>query len=697
MFQLPSLDFFMLPEAVSVVAVCAVAIGLLMQRCRFSAQAKIWDESLSLIGHGLILFDQNKKLLRVNRQALDFLPLFQDVSGGDYKLPDFLDYLFDHSIEAEESLAKAMDRVLEDIPHNGFRDVISTELGLVLAVEVQKTPKGLTVVTVVDLQRYQRQEETFMRLNRSNYQLFQAVEATSNGIVVSDAKLKSCDIIFANKAFGIMTGLESRELVGQSLRDWFRSFCGDAEFKKLSRALDEPKNADVDVSMASDDGGLRWYNIKLTPVFDELAELDLFICIFTETTELKIREAEFFQSKKLEALGQLAAGVAHDFNNVLSIVDGYARMTSKNLGKADVAKSYLEKITVASARGAALTRQMLAFSRHKVVSERIIDMVEVLEEQEALLEPLLGAGIKLSVRNNTGAYLPIECSQDALAQIVMNLCVNARDAMPEGGKLSIETGKASLEELPENMPDKNYIYGYAYLRVKDTGCGMNDEVITRIFDPFYTTKQQGQGTGLGLSMVYGLVKEAGGYIDVASSVGQGTVFTIFLPLSDKEPSKKIEGSAADVGSLQLKGYTALVAEDEEGLLEIVSDMLEQLGMTVLRARNGNEALLKQDEYEGDIDLLLTDVIMPELNGVKLAELFQCERPEAKMIFMSGYPAGSREAKMELPALPEKALFVAKPFNYDDLALLVYHRLCDDKEKGPGSFAGFTTDHWETAH
>ena len=187
----------------------------------------------------------------------------------------------------------------------------------------------------------------------------------------------------------------------------------------------------------------------------------------------------------------------------------------------------------------------------------------------------------------------------------------------------------------------------------------------------------------------------GGHIEVVSEVGQGTTFTVFLPLSDKEPGKKASGSLEDVSSLRLEGYTALVAEDEEGLLETVTDMLEKMGMKVIGACNGNDALLKQDEYEGEIDLLLTDVIMPELNGVKLAQLFKSLRPEAKIIFMSGYPAGSRESNVDLPDLPEDALFVAKPFNYDELARLIYGKLIGGEQSDMKDQSGITTAHWET--
>ena len=685
-------SWFLSPDITLLAVLLFAAAVILVQRRKITAQIDIWKDSMDSPGYGLVLFDQDEILLRANTQAFAALPFLQEKIGSKYGLPDFLNYLFDASVEIEESLSKAVDRAAEKIFNQGFRDVIRTEDGRVFAVEVQKTPKGLTVVIMVDLESYQQQEKHYSTLSRTNYQLLQAVQATANPIVVSDAKGVNHDIIFSNKAFSELAELESEELVDVSLKDWFYSFCRDEVYETLLTALEAGEDADVDVSVPGVDQSVRWYNIKLTPVMDERGELDLFVSVFTDTTELKMREAEFFQSKKLEALGQLAAGVAHDFNNVLSIVNGYARMTAQNLGDHEKVGTYLDKISAASERGAALTKQMLTFSRHKVVMERVINMPEAVGEQEALLMPLLGAGIKLKIESAEN-YLPVECSLDALGQILMNLCVNARDAMPKGGTLSVEVGQASY--LPDTMADKSNPHGYAFLSVQDTGTGMKKEVMERIFDPFYTTKQQGQGTGLGLSMVYGLVQEMGGHIEVVSEVGQGTTFTVFLPLSDKEPGKKASGSLEDVSSLRLEGYTALVAEDEEGLLETVTDMLEKMGMKVIGACNGNDALLKQDEYEGEIDLLLTDVIMPELNGVKLAQLFKSLRPEAKIIFMSGYPAGSRESNVDLPDLPEDALFVAKPFNYDELARLIYGKLIGGEQSDMKDQSGITTAHWET--
>lgn len=383
------------------------------------------------------------------------------------------------------------------------------------------------------------------------------------------------------------------------------------------------------------------------------------VIYLTDITEVKNKETQLFQAQKLEALGQLAGGVAHDFNNVLSIIDGYARMAQNYVEpEEEQLSSYLSRIRQASQRGAGLTRQLLLFGRHKIAEESVIDVERMIYDQERLLQPLLDSAVSLVIKTESGLF--IDCMPDGLAQIIMNLVINARDAMPEGGTITVSTSKTDDETM--------------LLSVTDTGVGMDPKIVARIFDPFFTTKDQGKGTGLGLSMVYGLVQDMNGKIDVDSRLGEGTSINITLPLSEKGVDKAIVETGDNDAGLRFEGYTALVAEDEPDLLNIVCDYLETLGMEVIKASNGAEALMKQDDFEGDIDFLLTDVVMPELNGVKLAELFQAVREETKIIFMSGFPGNGRLARIEIP---EDAVLLAKPVVFEKLATVMKTVLDDD--------------------
>lgn len=388
---------------------------------------------------------------------------------------------------------------------------------------------------------------------------------------------------------------------------------------------------------------ISWYRFHFIP----FSRRDPFCLIVIEdTTDHKIREGQYFQAQRLEALGQLAGGVAHDFNNILSIIDGYARIGKKAVADNEEAVSYFERIMQSVQRGASLTNRLLTFGRHKVVKDGVVDLGQLVKDQESLLRPLIDASIALTIMAEDNVF--VAAPPDNICQILLNLCINSRDAMRDGGTLSIECARTKNSR--------------AILRVTDTGEGIEPAIKAKIFDPFFTTKDQGKGTGLGLSMVYGLVKDMKGEIDVVSKPGEGASFTITLPLSESKPPLH-EMTEDENGHIRLDGFTALIAEDEPALLDLVSGMVEEIGIKVLRATNGNEALMIQDEYDGDIDFLLTDVVMPELNGVKLAELFGSVRPESRVMFMSGYPASGQMARV---SLPDSAYFMPKPVEFNKL-------------------------------
>ncbi len=358
---------------------------------------------------------------------------------------------------------------------------------------------------------------------------------------------------------------------------------------------------------------------------------------------------------------------------------------------------YADKIRVASRRGASITRQMLTFSRHNVVVDDIIDISAVVREQKDLIAPLVGDAVSLHVRADVqGLYG--ECSEDAVAQILFNLCINARDAMPEGGKILIAVESCEEDDLPIFVQQAQPNTEFLCLYVADTGQGMSREVQDHIFDPFFTTKGQGKGTGLGLSVVYGLVQQISGYITVSSELGKGSTFFVYIPRSHNGPSvsKQLGGQVEDIGSIELDGFTALVVEDEADLRAIICDVLKKRGMHVLSAENGQDALVLQKNYEGQIDVLLSDVVMPGMNGMALAREMSNARPGLQVIYMSGYPANGDMAQVDLP---DDAYFIAKPMDYDVLCQLIFACL-SDTQGGAGDTGSrtnllkMTAAHWE---
>lgn len=475
-------------------------------------------------------------------------------------------------------------------------------------------------------------DEHMLRLSSS-------IDVMPWGLVTVDFSSPDPVCVFSNPKAGKFLKMPHRDIIGLPVMEALSKFGLDQDIAPNLRG----KEITYYDHETKGDGPICWYRLHFIPYSRGNPYC---LIVIEDTTDHKIREGQYFQAQRLEALGQLAGGVAHDFNNILSIIDGYARIGKKAVAGNEETVGYFERIMQSVQRGAALTNRLLTFGRHKVVKDGVVDLGQLVQDQESLLRPLLDASIALTIVAEENVF--ISAPPDNICQILLNLCINSRDAMPDGGTLSIECAKA-----------KN---ARAVLRVTDTGQGIPPAIKAKIFDPFFTTKDQGKGTGLGLSMVYGLVKDMKGEIDVSSKIGEGTSFTITLPLSESRPPLH-EVTEDENGNIRLDGFTALIAEDEPALLDLVSGMVEEIGIKVLRATNGNEALMIQDEYDGDIDFLLTDVVMPELNGVKLAELFESVRPESRVMFMSGYPASGQMARV---SLPDSAFFMPKPVEFNKL-------------------------------
>lgn len=486
-----------------------------------------------------------------------------------------------------------------------------------------------------------REDEHMMRLSSM-------LDVIPWGLVTLGLQSDNPIILHSNRRAEEMFGMTRSGLTGMVADDVFGVFGIEEDMALYARS---PQVTSYDHE-GHVDGRVCWYRLHFIPY---AMQRSYCLIVMEDTTDRKIMEGQYFQAQRLEALGRLAGGVAHDFNNILSVIDGYARLARKALEAEDhPALKYTRHIASAVQRGAALTGQLLTFGNHKVVKDSVIDLGMLVSDQEPLLRPLMDASIALAIKADSDVF--VQVAPDNICQIILNLCINARDAMVEGGSLIVEVEKET-EQGGKAM---------AVLRVIDTGCGMTSGVRAKMFDPFFTTKDQGKGTGLGLSMVYGLVKDMGGSIDVLSKEGEGTAITIRIPLSEARPVSR--GVLVDgCGNVRLEGFTALVAEDEADLLDILSGSLEDMGITVLRASNGNEALLVQDEYDGDIDFLLTDVVMPEMNGVRLAELFGSIRPDSQVMFMSGYPANNLMARVNLP---EGAVMMSKPLDMEKLSSVI---------------------------
>jgi len=383
------------------------------------------------------------------------------------------------------------------------------------------------------------------------------------------------------------------------------------------------------------------------------------IAFISDITQRKHLEEQLLHSQKMEAVGRLAGGVAHDFNNMLTIISGYDRMLLDGLSLQDPLRGYAEEVAKAAERAGALTGQLLAFSRRQVMRPRVIEANELLRGADRMLRRLIGEDIALTLSLGAGVG-NIKADPGQLEQIIFNLVINARDAMPDGGKLVIETAVAHLDDNYARTHLGVQPGDYVLIAVSDTGHGMDAETRRHIFEPFFTTKEQGKGTGLGLATVYGTVKQSGGDIWVYSEPGRGSTFKIYFPRVDEAPT-----GGDYVQSVPRQGVeTILLVEDERGVRELIAEMLKRQGYRILKAADPKEALEVSLRHEGTIHMLLTDVIMPQMSGPQLAAQLIPTRPGMKVLYLSGY---TENAIVHHGVLEADVEFLAKPFSHHALS------------------------------
>lgn len=412
---------------------------------------------------------------------------------------------------------------------------------------------------------------------------------------------------------------------------------------------------------------IGWFTVSSFPIKDGLQTTTGAILIVRDITEqhntteaLKKSETTQHQSSKMEAIGRLAGGIAHDFNNMLTAILGYSSLMLKMTHPDDPRRKDVQEIILTSERATALTRQLLDFSREQALETKNVNLNAIIQNMEQFLTRTLGEKITLTLHLDAGLQ-GVMADVSRLEQVVINLVVNARDAMPTGGQLMIETSNLSLDQAfcsnHPNLAPGNYVM----MEVSDTGCGMSPRVLEHLFEPFFTTKAKGKGTGMGLMTTYGIVKQFGGQITVYSEVGKGTTFKIYFPKSAKEIASS---AAVEQESGLMRGTeTIMVVDDEINIVTMVSQILAELGYRVIAATSGREALKLSDQHSNKIDIILTDIIMPEINGTELVRLLRQKRPNMKALYMSGY---ATNAAMKIGVLKPNTAFLQKPFNPETL-------------------------------
>jgi two-component system, cell cycle sensor histidine kinase and response regulator CckA len=515
------------------------------------------------------------------------------------------------------------------------------------------------VAFVLDLSDLRKAQQEIMRLAR-------IVETTDDAVISLSVE---GDILTWNRGAEHLYGYKALEIIGQSFFSLFPED-GSKEAKTLRETVKRGKTLDhFEVTLLTCSGKTKPVSLTVSPMRDSSGKLigsSTMARDLTAQRHAQEMERQFRQAQKLESLGRLAGGIAHDFNNILTVIGSYAQIAHSDLPEDSPVRSHTQQIVKATERAAGLTRQMLAFSRKQLLAPKIIDLNHVIEDTVDMVKRLIGEQILVSFEPEQHLW-PINADPDQMTQVLLNLCVNARDAMPNGGRLKIETKNIEIT-LGLRRADLSPGH-YIVLSVTDNGNGMTREVQDRIFEPFFTTKDVGKGTGLGLATVYGIVKQSGGDIVVGSESGHGSQFELFFPRVDEFMVSGVEPAVDS----EHGDETLLVVEDEAALRDCMCHFLKQRGYTVLDAGSGEEADRLAASFEGVIDLLITDVVMPKMNGRQLSAKLTTDRPGLKTVLMSGYTDDVIEPEM----LSDTLKFVQKPFSLTELAHAVREILEQD--------------------
>ena len=500
-------------------------------------------------------------------------------------------------------------------------------------------------------------EEALLRLARSERLFHDLFESAPDATLIVDGQGA---IRAASRQAERLFGYEPEELNGQPVEVLIPSAARSGYRELREQFVEAPAPGFMgagpqNLFAARKDGTTFPVEISLSPL---TTEADTLIAAVRDITARRQLEEQFRQVQKMEAVGRLAGGVAHDFNNILGVILGHSQILLSGMAADDPRRARVEQILSASERAAGLTRQLLAFSRRQVFETRVLDLNDTIATVIKMLGRLIGEDISLTFRPGESLGR-VQADPTQIEQVLMNLVVNARDAMPGGGQLVIETANADMDDDYVRVHAGAAVGRYVCIAVSDTGHGMTREVQTHIFEPFFTTKEPGKGTGLGLATVYGVVKQSEGFIYVYSEPAHGTTFKIYLPVVEGEVER-----AAELPPPRRGSETVLLVEDEEGLRELIAELLVENGYNVLAARDATTALETADHYDGVIHLLLTDVVMPQMNGRALAIRVKERRPDVRVLYMSGY---TEDAIANRGVLESGVSLISKPFTQESLS------------------------------
>ncbi len=632
-----------------------------------TAEVLLSASLLEALPDAIVAVDNNGTIVQVNSQTEALFGYDRDELIGqkvEMLVPESSRHQHHHHRESFAQAPKTR-RMGADIDLHGRR-----RNGSVFPVEISLSPvyteKGMFVLSAIrDISDRKRIAEELRRANEELHQrtteqlgeyrsrLASIIDSSEDAIL---SKGLDGTITSWNKGAERIYGYAPEEVVGKHISMLLPDDRPE-EIPEILRKIARGERIEHHESVrVTKDGRRLDVSVSISPLRDAAGEVVGASAIARDITAQKRAESQLRQSQKMEAIGRLAGGVAHDFNNILGIVNACAEFLRDRIDPAAEPSLYVENIRKAIERGRSLTRQLLAFSRTSTIQPHILDLNERLREISKLLRPLLGDDIEILIVPGTSSAV-VEADPGQLDQIVVNLAVNARDAMPGGGKFILET---SLVRFDEDFAEQHQAMAagkYVLLTASDTGSGMDHATVSRIFEPFFTTKE-GKGTGLGLATVYGIVKQSGGHILVYSEPGHGTTFKVYLPSAEHKIGVT-SGPDIETVSPKRQGVTILLVEDDEIMRSLTRKVLEEHGYTVVEADDGKSALEWMQSHPGPIDLLLTDVVMRRMSGPELAERLSASHPDLKVVYMSGYTG---ELMANRDVLKPGVTLLEKPFS-----------------------------------
>ncbi len=488
---------------------------------------------------------------------------------------------------------------------------------------------------------------------------------------VLDSLVEGCQVIgvdwtyvYVNETVAKHGQRSKEQLLGRTMMECYPGIENTEMFAALRRCMEDRTHHRIENEFAFPDGSKGWFELRFVPVPEGVCILSLDITEAKRSLATLARtEDQLRHAQKMEAVGRLAGGVAHDFNNVLSVILSYGELLLRDMKPGEPMRADVEEIHKAGQRATDLTRQLLMFSRQQVLAPRVLDLNDLLTSMHKMLQRVLGDDVDL-VALPTRPLGRVRADPSNLEQVIMNLVVNARDAMPRGGKLTMETANVVLDEVYAEAHLGVTPGPHVMLSVTDTGTGMDRATLARVFEPFFTTKESGKGTGLGLSTVFGVVQQSGGSVWVYSEIGSGTTFKVYLPRVDA-PVEIVGGT---VPRTTLRGSeTILLVEDDDQVRVVAKSILRRSGYHVIEARNAGEALLHSEQHPTTIHLLLSDVVMPQMSGPDLAKRLGSTRPEMRVLCMSGY---TDDSIVRHGVLQPHIAFVRKPITPEALTTKV---------------------------